>query len=66
MHLKAWSHHGRMPTYCRQNQGRVYCVVVFNLTRFARDKYDHLELRSLLQSIGPRSTPVDLTGIVPS
>jgi hypothetical protein len=27
-------------------------VVVFNLTRFARDKYDHFALRSLLQSLG--------------
>jgi site-specific DNA recombinase len=27
-------------------------VVVFNLTRFARDKYDHFALRSHLQSLG--------------
>ena len=27
-------------------------MVVFNLTRFARDKYDHFALRSLLQSLG--------------
>jgi hypothetical protein len=27
-------------------------VVVFNLTRFARDKYDHFALRSLLQALG--------------
>ena len=33
-------------------QGRVHFVVVFNLTRFARDKYDHFGLRSLLQSLG--------------
>ena len=26
--------------------------MVFNLTRFARDKYDHFALRSLLQSLG--------------
>jgi len=39
-------------TYCRQNKGRVHFVVVFNLTRFARDKYDHFALRSLLQSLG--------------
>jgi hypothetical protein len=26
--------------------------VVFNLTRFARDKYDHFALRSHLQSLG--------------
>ena len=33
-------------TFCRLNKGRVHFVVVFNLTRFARDKYDHFELRS--------------------
>ena len=38
--------------YCRLNKGRVHFVVVFNLTRFARDKYDHFALRSLLQSLG--------------
>jgi len=27
-------------TYCRLNKGRVHFVVVFNLTRFARDKCD--------------------------
>jgi DNA invertase Pin-like site-specific DNA recombinase len=27
-------------------------VVVFNLTRFARDKYDHFALRSHLHSLG--------------
>ena len=32
-------------TYCRLNKGRVHFVVVFNLTRFARDKYDHLAIR---------------------
>ena len=39
-------------TYCRVNRGRVHFVVVFNLTRFARDKYDHFALRSHLQSLG--------------
>ena len=37
---------------CRLNKGRVHFVVVFNLTRFARDKYDHFALRSHLQSLG--------------
>jgi DNA invertase Pin-like site-specific DNA recombinase len=36
----------------RLNKGRVHFVVVFNLTRFARDKYDHFALRSLLQLLG--------------
>jgi site-specific DNA recombinase len=39
-------------TYCRLNKGRVHFVVVFNLTRFARDKYDHFALRSHPQSLG--------------
>jgi site-specific DNA recombinase len=34
------------------NKGRVHFVVVFNLTRFARDKFDHFALRSHLQSLG--------------
>jgi len=41
-----------MLTYCRLNKGGVHFVVVFNLTRFARDKYDHFALRSHLQSLG--------------
>jgi resolvase-like protein len=42
----------KLLTFCRLNKGRVHFVVVFNLTRFARDKYDHFALRSLLQSLG--------------
>ena len=33
-------------TFCRLNKGRVHFIVVFNLTRFARDKYGHFALRS--------------------
>src|SRR5213593_4473611 len=39
-------------TFCRLNKGRVHFVIVYNLTRFAREKYDHFALRSLLQSLG--------------
>jgi site-specific DNA recombinase len=42
----------KLLTFCRLNKGRVHFVVVFNLTRFARDKYNHFALRSLLQSLG--------------
>src|SRR5689334_12688593 len=42
----------RMLAYCRSNKGKVHFLVVFNLTRFARDKYDHFALRSHLQSLG--------------
>jgi site-specific DNA recombinase len=42
----------RMLTYCRSNKGKVHFLIVFNLTRFARDKYDHFALRSHLKSLG--------------
>jgi site-specific DNA recombinase len=32
--------------------GRVQFIVVFNLTRFAREKYDHFALRTHLKSLG--------------
>ncbi len=35
-----------------RTRASVHFVVVFNLTRFARDKYDHFALRSHLQSLG--------------
>jgi hypothetical protein len=42
----------KLLTFCRLNKGRVHFVVVFNLTRFGRDKYDQFALRSHLQSLG--------------
>jgi site-specific DNA recombinase len=42
----------RMLEFCRTHKGKLHFVVVFNLTRFARDKYDHFALRSHLQSLG--------------
>jgi DNA invertase Pin-like site-specific DNA recombinase len=38
--------------FCRKNKGSVQFVVVFNLTRFAREKYDHFALRAHLKSLG--------------
>src|SRR5258707_1825823 len=38
--------------YGRINRGRLQFVVVFNLTRFAREKYDHFALRAHLKSLG--------------
>ena len=38
--------------YCRTHKGTVQFVVVFNLTRFAREKYDHFVLRAHLKSLG--------------
>ena len=34
--------------YCRTHKGKVHFVVVYNLTRFAREKYDHFALRAHL------------------
>ena len=42
----------RLLTFCRTNKGKVHFLVVFNLTRFARDKYDHFALRAFLKSLG--------------
>jgi len=38
--------------YCRMHKGKVHLVVVYNLTRFAREKYDHFALRAHLKSLG--------------
>jgi hypothetical protein len=38
--------------YCRTHQGKVHFIVVYNLTRFAREKYDHFALRAHLKSHG--------------
>jgi site-specific DNA recombinase len=38
--------------YCRIHKSKVHFVVVYNLTRFAREKYDHFALRALLKSLG--------------
>lgn len=41
-----------MLAYCRQHKGRVQYVVVYNLSRFARNQYDHHAVRALLHSLG--------------
>lgn len=38
--------------YCRENKGSVHVVVVYNLSRFARERYDHVMLRVQLQRFG--------------
>jgi DNA invertase Pin-like site-specific DNA recombinase len=38
--------------YCRTHKGKVHLVIVYNLTRFAREKYDHFALRAFLKSLG--------------
>ncbi len=42
----------RLLTYCREHKGRVTAVVVYNVTRFARQKYDHVILRATLWKLG--------------
>jgi site-specific DNA recombinase len=42
----------RLLQYCRTHKGKVHFVIVYNVTRFARDKYDHFALRAHLQSLG--------------
>ena len=41
-----------MLKYCRTHKGKVHFVVVYNLTRFAREKYDHFALHAHLKSLG--------------
>ena len=38
--------------FCRTHKGKVHFLVVYNLTGFAREKYDHFALRAHLQSLG--------------
>jgi site-specific DNA recombinase len=42
----------KLLNYCRSHKGRVDYVVVYNLSRFARNQYDHHVVRSLLQTLG--------------
>lgn len=42
----------RMLEYCRKNRGRVDYVVVYALSRFARDTTDHLLIRRQLATVG--------------
>ena len=38
--------------YCREHKGRIQCVVVYSVNRFAREKHDHYLLRAQLQRLG--------------
>ncbi len=42
----------RLLQYCRSHKGKVHFVIVYNLTRFAREKFDHFALRAHLKSLG--------------
>ncbi len=43
-----------MLAYCRANKGKVGTVVVYNMSRFARNAYDHHAVRHLLSKCGVR------------
>lgn len=42
----------KLINYCRKHKGTIDYVVVYNLSRFARNQYDHHVVRSLLHSLG--------------
>jgi len=42
----------KLLSYCRENKGRVHAVVVYALSRFSRERHDHVVLRALLQGFG--------------
>ena len=42
----------RMLEYCRKNRGRIDALVVYNVTRFSRDRLDHAILRAHLSQLG--------------
>jgi len=42
----------RMLEYCRTHKRTVHFVVVYNLTRFSRNAYEHAVVRALLQRLG--------------
>jgi DNA invertase Pin-like site-specific DNA recombinase len=42
----------RMLEFCRVHKGAISCVVVYNVSRLAREKLDHFALRGLLSKLG--------------
>ena len=38
--------------YCREHKGKVQPLVVYNLSRFSRDRFDHAVIRTQLQKMG--------------
>ena len=42
----------RLLAYCRENKGRIQLLVVYNLSRFARSKYDHVVLMAHFNKLG--------------
>jgi site-specific DNA recombinase len=42
----------KLLAFCRENRGRVHALVVYNLSRFARDRFDHHAILAHLRSLG--------------
>ena len=42
----------KLLAHCRQNKGRLHAVIVYSLSRFAREKHDHHVLRAQLATLG--------------
>jgi site-specific DNA recombinase len=38
--------------FCRENKGKIHAVIVYNLSRFSRQQYDHVILRTQLRRAG--------------
>jgi site-specific DNA recombinase len=42
----------RLMLYCRENKGRIHAVIVYAVSRFARERYSHVVLRAQLANLG--------------
>jgi len=42
----------KLLAYCRKHRGEIEAVIVYSISRFARDRYDHVVLRVHLQRLG--------------
>jgi site-specific DNA recombinase len=42
----------KLLTFCREREGQVHALVVYNLSRFARDRFDHHALLAHLRTLG--------------
>lgn len=61
------THFREMLQYCRENRGRIHYVIVYNLSRFARNHLDHNNIRALLAKYGIKlrsaTEPIDDSAI---
>lgn len=42
----------KLLTYCRENKGRIHILVVYNVSRYFRNAYQHLAIRAFLMKLG--------------